>query len=81
MTASLDSILRTRAIAVASEFPYVIMFPRDLNESDVSQINDWLESNCIGKFSVRNIRTHYSFRFANNDDFMLFMMRWYDGSG
>lgn len=72
---TLESILLSREIAHKIDFPYVVM-PRELEDDLLVEINDWLENNCRGRFSVRNLRNEYSFRFAEKEDFMLFSMRW-----
>lgn len=72
---TLESILRSREVSLKIDFPYVVM-PRDLDDDALEAINDWLEANCRGRFSVRNIRNRYSFRFADKEDFMLFTLRW-----
>lgn len=73
---TLESVLRSRESAVNSRFPYMLMLPRSLDDDTIQDINDWLEDNCKNRFSVRNLRNQYSFRFASNDDFMLFSLRW-----
>lgn len=72
---TLESVLRSRELANLVEFPHVVK-PRDLDDEILEAINAWLEANCRGRFSVRNIRNSYSFRFTDKEDFMLFSMRW-----
>lgn len=72
---TLESVLRSRELANLVEFPHLVM-PKDLDNESLQVINDWLEANCRGRFSVRNIRNSYSFRFADKEDYMLFSMRW-----
>lgn len=73
---TLESVLRSRDVATKVLFPYVAMITHDLDELTLMEINEWLDANCRGKVSVRNIRNNYSFRFSENEDFMLFSMRW-----
>jgi hypothetical protein len=73
---TLESVLRSRDVVTKKIFPYVVMIPRDLDEPTLMEINTWIDINCYGHVSVRNIRDTYSFRFSENEDFMLFSLRW-----
>ena len=72
---NLESVLRSRERYHNDQYPYLIM-PRDIERNDFEQMIDWLKANCDGKFSVRNINKSCSFRFTDQEDFMLFSMRW-----
>lgn len=73
---TLERVLLSREVMLRVDYPYMLMFPRLLDDDTIQDINDWLEDNCKDRFSVRNLRNQYSFRFASNDDFMLFSLRW-----
>lgn len=73
---TLESVLRSRDSATKVLFPHVAMLSRELDEPELMEINAWIDTNCRGRVSVRNIRNTYSFRFSENEDFMLFSLRW-----